>query len=193
MESFAAKIRLSPTFKGLNIPGSLQEARITQYADDTTLICTDIWSIRETLELCDYFGTTSGAKLNKEKTCAMWLGGWKFRTDQPFGIQWVTEKCMLGFIFTHGDVYKSNWQTILDKFQKTLDLHSKRNLSLHVKVRPVLLMLWPAVSYGTLLQFYIFLNIMWKGLIKLYSNLYGTASMNLLNELLLLVNQWKVV
>ena len=133
MEPFAAKIRLSPTFKGFNIPGSLQEARITQYADDTTLICTDIWSIRETLELCEYFGAASGAKLNKEKTCAMWLGGWKFRIDQPFGIQWVTEKRMLGFIFTHGDVYQSNWQPILDKFQKTLDLHSKRNLSLHEK------------------------------------------------------------
>ena len=40
MEPFACKIRRSPTFTGLNIPGYTQEARISQYADDTTLICT---------------------------------------------------------------------------------------------------------------------------------------------------------
>ena len=37
---------------------------------------------------------------------------------------------MLGFVFTHGDFYKENWQPLLEKFEKTLDLHSSRNLSL---------------------------------------------------------------
>ena len=38
MESFAQRARLSVNFHGLNIPGHGKEARITQYADDTTLI-----------------------------------------------------------------------------------------------------------------------------------------------------------
>ena len=133
MEPFACKIRRSPTFTGLNIPGYTQEARISQYADDTTLICTNLASISEALQLCVYFGTASGAKLNKDKTCGMWLGGWKNRNDTPFGIRWVREKKLLGFVFTHNDIYKANWQPILDKFKNVLDFHSKRNLSLHGK------------------------------------------------------------
>ena len=133
MEPFACKIRRSPTFRGLNIPGCIEEARISQYADDTTLICTNLHSIGEALDLCTYFGTASGAKLNKDKTCGMWLGGWKHRTDTPFNIQWVQEKKMLGFVFTHHDIYKANWQPLLTRFCKTLDLHSQRNLSLHGK------------------------------------------------------------
>ena len=38
MESFAQRARLSVNFHGLNIPGHGKEARIIQYADDTTLI-----------------------------------------------------------------------------------------------------------------------------------------------------------
>ena len=126
MEPFAIKIRHSPSFRGLNIPGYPEEARISQYADDTTLICTNLASIHESL-LCQSFGTASGAKLNKEKTCGMWLGGWKTRTDQPYGIKWVTEKKMLGFTFTHHDVYKANWQPIREKFEKTLNVHSRQS------------------------------------------------------------------
>ena len=133
MEPFAGKIRASPTFRGLNIPGNPHEARISQYADDTTLICTNLSSIQETLQLCTYFGTASGAQLNRDKTCGMWLGGWKYRQDKPYGISWVREKKMLGFVFTHNDIYKANWQPILEKFRKTLDLNSKRGLSLHGK------------------------------------------------------------
>ena len=133
MEPFAIKIRQSPSFRGLNIPGYSEEARISQYADDTTLTCTNLASIHESLLLCQYFGTASGATLNKEKTCGMWLGGWKTRTDQPYGIKGVTEKKMLWFTFTHHDIYKANWQPILEKFEKTLNAHSRRNLSLHGK------------------------------------------------------------
>ena len=85
MEPFAGKIRASPTFCGLNIPGSSQEARISQYADDKTLICTNLASIHETIELCTYFGTASGAKLNKDKPCGICLGGWKHSLDKPYG------------------------------------------------------------------------------------------------------------
>ena len=55
MEPFAIKIRISPTFKGLNIPGYSQEARISQYADDITLICTDLQSITESLSYCQFW------------------------------------------------------------------------------------------------------------------------------------------
>ena len=63
----------------------------------------------------------------------MWLGGWKYNPDTPYGIKWVKEKKMLGFVFTHGDLYKANWQPLLEKFEKTLNLHSSRNLSLYDK------------------------------------------------------------
>ena len=73
-------------FHGLKLPGHYGEVRITQYADDTTLVCTSIQSIPITLILCKYFVKASGAKLNLEKTCGIWLGGWRDRQDKVYGI-----------------------------------------------------------------------------------------------------------
>ena len=38
----------------------------------------------------------SGAKLNISKTEVMWLGAWRSRDDQPFGLTWVTKMKLLG-------------------------------------------------------------------------------------------------
>ena len=44
----------------------------------------------------------SGAKLNMDKTCGIWLGRWKDREDAPYGIHWVKSKKLLGFILDMG-------------------------------------------------------------------------------------------
>ena len=135
MEPFANRVRLSANFHGLNIPGHREEARITQYADDTTLICTSVQSVYVALALCNHFGRASGAKLNLEKTCGIWLGGWRDRGEQgPCGIKWVKTKKLLGVVFGHraSDMnrYADNWGPVLDKFEKVLNDNCQRNLSL---------------------------------------------------------------
>ena len=50
-----------------------QEVKISQFADDTTLIMSDTNSPKFALQTVDNFGTISGLKLNK-KNKAMWIG-----------------------------------------------------------------------------------------------------------------------
>ena len=150
MEPFANRVRKCVNFHGLKLPGHDGEVRITQYADDTTLVCTSIQSIPITLTLCKYFGKASGAKLNLEKTCGIWQGGWRDRQDKPFGISWVPYKKMLGVVFGHGrddmGKYSDNWFPILEKLKKSLIIIPKEICRWQEK--PQWPTLWLPASYG---------------------------------------------
>ena len=61
--------------KGIQIKA--KEIEITQYADDLTLMLSDMSSINETLSLLQKLREYSGLKINKDKTIRMLLGSWK--------------------------------------------------------------------------------------------------------------------
>ena len=63
----------------------------------------------------------SGARLNVSKTEAMWLGAWRSRTDQPFGLTWVPKMKILGVFFGHV-TESDNWQPKLKKLENHLNL-----------------------------------------------------------------------
>ena len=67
--------------KGFKI--SSKEIKMTQYADDLTLMLSDLNSITEALSLLTKFGDCSGLKINKEKTVGMLLGSWRKRPKLP--------------------------------------------------------------------------------------------------------------
>ena len=58
---------------------NLQEAKISQFADDTTLISKDTNSLKFSLQIIGSFGSISGLRLNKKKTKAMWIGSSKHK------------------------------------------------------------------------------------------------------------------
>ena len=80
VELLALKIRQEPNCKGISLP-NLQEAKISQFADDTTLTSTliskDTNSLKFSLQIIGTFGSISGLGLNKKKTKAMWIGSSK--------------------------------------------------------------------------------------------------------------------
>ena len=80
-------IRGSPRIKGDLLPGSggLQ-AKVRSYADDTTLLLKDSRSLASLFELIDLVEKGTGAKLNRSKTEAMWLGAWKFCNDDDLAL-----------------------------------------------------------------------------------------------------------
>ena len=43
------------------------EAKISQFANDTTLICSDINELKESMNVINNFSAISGLKLNKKK------------------------------------------------------------------------------------------------------------------------------
>lgn len=65
MELLALRICQEPNCKGISLP-NLQEAKISQFANDTTLIYKDTNSRKCFLQIIGSFGRTSGLNLNKK-------------------------------------------------------------------------------------------------------------------------------
>ena len=86
VEILAQKIRQSTSCQGMKLPQSV-EAKISQFADDTTLICRDENDLGENINVLNKFNDISGLKLNKKKTKAMWIGSAKNDKTKPLGFQ----------------------------------------------------------------------------------------------------------
>ena len=52
----------------------------------------------------------SGAKLDKSKTEAIWLGAWMLRLDEALSLKWVSKMKVLGVVFDIVSFEKNNWQ-----------------------------------------------------------------------------------
>ena len=111
IEVLADLIRGSPKIKGFLLTGSggLQ-AKVRLYVNDTTLLLKDSRSLSSLFELIDLFEKRTGAKLNRSKTDAMWLGAWKFCNGEPHGLTWVRKMKILGVVFGVVDTKQDNWQ-----------------------------------------------------------------------------------
>ena len=73
VEILAEAIRNEKEKKGIKIYNT--EVKVSQYADDTTLILDGTEeSARASLLLIEAFGNISGLRLNNEKTEALWIG-----------------------------------------------------------------------------------------------------------------------
>lgn len=56
-------------------------------------------SLEVLLDLVDLYEKGTGAKLNRTKTEAMWLGAWRSRSDKPLRLTWVKKIKILGVFF----------------------------------------------------------------------------------------------
>ena len=128
-EPFAHKIRNSDDIKGIKMPGTNSEVKLSLYADDSTAFLTTDSSIRKYLHWVKLFGKISGAKINYEKSKGMYLGKWKTRSDHPFGISWIDHHKILGYFFGSGFSNDDIWSKIYVKIDKTLNLWTSRKLS----------------------------------------------------------------
>ena len=73
VEVLAEKIRNTKDVKGMFV--NQNEIKISQYADDTTLILDGSKkSLRVSLQVLERFRTVSGLKLNNKKTEVLWIG-----------------------------------------------------------------------------------------------------------------------
>jgi len=133
-EVLACSVRAEKGISGFLIPGSGgQHTNITQYADDTTAVLCDVVSVSKYLDVVEFFGRGTGARLNRGKSEAMWIGSWKNKQDKPYGLKWVVKMKVLGVWF--GDnVEDENWVAKCEKLKKVLDRWKGRSLSLRGKV-----------------------------------------------------------
>ena len=69
IELFARAVKSDPNIKGINV--GQKEIKITQYADDTTVLVRDCDSVPRLLKLLEEFKKVSGLQINTSKTEAM--------------------------------------------------------------------------------------------------------------------------
>ena len=110
------------TIKGIKV--GQKEIKITQYADDTTVLVRDLDSVTQLLKHLDKFKTISGLEMNTNNTEALWLGCWRSRKDKPFGFKWPQERdYAFGIHFSH-DLKQANTLNFDEKVcssEKTLN------------------------------------------------------------------------
>ena len=87
-EVLSNKIRQEPSIKGIKIFGN--EIKLSQFADDTNLFCTDLLSVENALKTVGDFGRLAGLKLNVKKSKAIWLGKWEKKQKLSFTTKMVT-------------------------------------------------------------------------------------------------------
>ena len=100
VEVLASQIRSFPFISGFLLPGAGDaHFRVRQYADHTTTFLKNISSLVQLFNLVSIYERGLGAKLNRSKTEAMWLGAWRSSVDEPLGLTWVKKMKVLGVWF----------------------------------------------------------------------------------------------
>ena len=87
------------------------------YADDTTVLLRNFPSLASLHDCINIYEKGSGAKLNRSKSGAMWLGAWRSRRDEPFGLTWVAKMKNLGVFFGYMNEEQDNRQPKLNKLE----------------------------------------------------------------------------
>ena len=114
-----------------------REIKISQFADDTNLLCLDLSSVEKGLQIAVDFREISGLRLNLEKTKAMWLGKWLGNKSKSFHLKWVSSPTrILGIYFFYDEKGNNemNFNLKIDKLQTNLDTWKSRDLTLSGKV-----------------------------------------------------------
>ena len=132
VEILAQKIRQNPKITGIELPFSC-EAKLSQFADDTTLICKDTSSLHESMSVLGKFGDISGLKLNRKKTKALWIGSLKNNKTKPLEINVSIDPIkVLGTYISHNCDKNNNLNFFLkiEKMETKLNIWLCRDLTL---------------------------------------------------------------
>ena len=117
VEFLAQKFHYIPECKGITLPNS-QEMKLSQFADDTTLILSDIDPLKASLHHINTFGEISGLKLKVTNTKTMWIGSKKECNNEIMNFEPIGEPIkILGAYIIRPELRKNNetrlsmWQT----------------------------------------------------------------------------------
>lgn len=136
IEPLAQVLRRDVWIKGLTIPGTRGlTAKTVLYMDDINLLCTDIVSVRRTMDITDWFGRAAGARLNRDKTRIQFFGPWeRSEIDNVTDIRHETDLKILGVNFDKDGGGNGNWEELMKKTRQRLSFWGLRNLTLEGKI-----------------------------------------------------------
>lgn len=149
IEPLAAAIRADRGIKGLLVPGSGgTRVKLSQYADDTTLLLDSDACLIRSLQIIHDFGQVAGASLNFAKSSVKFFGRWRGRTEVPGGLALCPGPLkILGVLFETAHSAASNWMLRLSMVQKKLTLWKSRCLTFVGKVLILKVDVLPSLLY----------------------------------------------
>ena len=139
VELLGLKIRQDQLCRGLIKLQDGQEAKISQFADDTTLIVEDTASLKAAMNAINFFGSISGLQLNEKKTKALWIGASRNNTAEPLKFQCPKEPIkFLGTFLSHSEAQNNNNNFFIKirKMETKLNIWLSRDLTLFGRTRP---------------------------------------------------------
>ena len=138
-EILGTAVRRDKLIRGIQV--SDKECKLSQYADDTTLILDGTKSsLERSFLLLDSFARLSGLKVNYEKTEALWIGAFKNRTDKleiNQNIKWTFGKVKTLGVWISTNIEEAtilNYQEKREKITKILSCWQLRRLTLIGKI-----------------------------------------------------------
>ena len=139
IEVLTIALQKDPTIRGIQV--GQKEIKITQYADDTTVLVRDLDSVSQLMKLFSNFKNISGLEVNKHKTEAMWLGSWRNCNEKPFGFKWPHNSIYaLGVHLSYDPVLanKLNFEEKVYNLEQSLHSWERRNLTLIGRINIVI-------------------------------------------------------
>ncbi len=135
VEVMAIQIRDNKNIKGFDCHG--QHIKSSMYADDTTLLLSDLNSLEKAIDTVENFSKVAGPKLNVDKTDGILLGPLKRTLAEHKGIKFTNNsvKC-LGIYMGHNaaENHQKNWQEKIDKIKMIIERWKYRNLTFFGKI-----------------------------------------------------------
>ena len=90
-EVLATHIHANPAIKGICPPQATSDVKLSQYADDKSLLLHDTASIGHTFDTLNLYEQASGEKINQEKCKGIWVGSFKHRSDSIYDLDWYND------------------------------------------------------------------------------------------------------
>ena len=127
-------IKINPEIIGIKIRGN--EFKLTQFADDTTLMLDGSQhSLQTALNVLEVFGDFSGLRMNREKTKVIWIGRKRFSKEKlnvKENLNWGNiDFNLLGIEFTTNlnEIPSKNYAKALNNIQKEIKKWRVRHLT----------------------------------------------------------------
>ena len=137
-ETLALAISKNRKIKGFILPDGT-ESKVSAYADDTNLYLSDIESIKELIRILNLYEKATESKLNLDKTMVLLSVNLRGSENEvkDLGLKIADRLKVLGVWVGNDDMSKENWNPLLSKVKKVLNLWSLRDLTVYGKVQVI--------------------------------------------------------
>ena len=130
---------------------------INQYADDTNVAVTDMSSVRQLFITLGKYEKATNAKVNKDKTEALWVGNWKGRQDTPLNLKWTSDTIkFLGIVIGnkvgpngHLSLCELNFAEQIETIKNKINFWKGQGLSLISRVKIINIFILSRLWYRT--------------------------------------------